>query len=73
MFIPLSNHDASKKVDLAYGIDNCDGNKEVTVYEVTYIIKWLTVTGTEYYIDIKKERHLMKGLFCQRAITISVF
>ena len=54
MFITLSNHDTSKKVDLAYGIDNCDGNKEVTVHEVSYTIKWLNVTGTEYYIDIKK-------------------
>jgi len=54
MFITLSNHDASNKVDLAYGIDNCDGNKEATVHEVSYTIKWLNVTGTDYYIDIKK-------------------
>ena len=54
MFITLTNHDANKKVDLAYGIDNCDGSKEVTVHELSYTIKWLNVTGKDYHIVVTK-------------------
>jgi len=54
MFITLTNHDTSKKVDLAYGVDNSDANKEIAVHEISYTIKWLNVTGKEYYIDVKK-------------------
>ena len=54
MFITLTNHDTSKMVDLVYGVDNCDGNKEIAVHEISYTIKWLNVTGKDYYIDVKK-------------------
>ena len=61
MFITLSNHDTSKKVDLAYGIDNCDGNKEVSIHEVSYTIKWVNVTGGDYYIVVEKKRGAYRG------------
>ena len=55
MFITLTNHDTSDKVDLVYGIDNCDGNKEVSIHEVSYTIKWLNVTGRDYFIFVVKK------------------
>ena len=54
MFITLTNHNRSKNVDLAYVVDNYDGNKEIEVHEISYTIKWLNVTGKDYYIEVKK-------------------
>ena len=57
MFISLTNHQTDKPVNLTYGIDNVGvdniNSKKIAVHEISYTIKWLNVTGTDYYMDVK--------------------
>ena len=64
MFISLTNHQTDKPVNLTYGIDNVVDNinvvgnanvdgKTIAVHEISYTIKWLNVTGLDYYMDVK--------------------